>query len=77
MPERSKSRVEGQIIRPFDPWGSEDCTCAPKLTFNPYTGCAYGCLYCYITSYIPRAFEVRTKKDVDIVEQLAAIKMAN
>jgi DNA repair photolyase len=62
MPESNKSRIKGQIIRPFDPWGSAECTCPPKLTFNPYTGCAHGCLYCYITWYIPRAFEVRTKE---------------
>jgi DNA repair photolyase len=62
MRERRIRKTQGQIVRTFDPWGSGECTCPPKLTFNPYTGCAHGCLYCYITSYIPRAFEARTKE---------------
>ncbi len=40
------------------------CTCPPfKYTLNPpYTGCDHACVYCYITSYIPNAFRVRTKE---------------
>jgi len=47
----------------FDPWGSSLCTCPLKYSLAPYTGCFHGCLYCYITSYIPRAFEPRPKKN--------------
>ncbi|MBC7217310.1 MAG: radical SAM protein [Candidatus Caldatribacterium sp.] len=50
-----------RILRFFDPWKGELCTCPPKYTLNPYTGCAHRCLYCYISSFIPRAFEVREK----------------
>lgn len=46
----------------FDPWRSELCTCGRKYSLNPYTGCAHACIYCYITSYIPRAFSPRLKK---------------
>ncbi|BAD84377.1 hypothetical protein, conserved, radical SAM superfamily [Thermococcus kodakarensis KOD1] len=49
-------------IRPFDPWKSPLCTCPFKYTLNPYTGCDHACVYCYITSYIPNAFRVRTKE---------------
>ena len=50
-------------IKEFDPWNSPYCTCPPKYSLNPYTGCDHCCIYCYITSYIPNAFQVRTKKD--------------
>lgn len=50
-----------RILRFFDPWKGELCTCPPKYTLNPYTGCAHRCLYCYISSFIPKAFEVREK----------------
>ena len=53
-----------ELIRPFDPWGDELCTCTKKLSINPYTGCSHRCAYCYITSYIPRAFECRPKKEL-------------
>lgn len=52
------------LIKPFDPWHSPLCTCPPKLTFNPYTGCDHNCLYCYATSYIPRFTFCRPKKDL-------------
>lgn len=51
------------MLHPFDPWKSRVCTCADKYSLDPYTGCGHGCLYCYITSYIPRAFEPRPKRD--------------
>ena len=52
------------LINPFDPWNSELCTCPDKLTFNPYTGCDHECLYCYASSYIPRFYDCRPKKDL-------------
>ncbi|AAL81513.1 radical SAM protein [Pyrococcus furiosus DSM 3638] len=51
-------------IRPFDPWKSNMCTCPFKYTLNPYTGCDHACVYCYITSYIPKAFKVRIKESL-------------
>jgi len=50
-------------IKPFDPWKSKLCTCPPKYSFNPYTGCMHNCIYCYAT-YIPRFGEVRLKRDL-------------
>jgi len=57
------------ILRPFDPWKSQLCTCPAKLSLNPYTGCPHGCLYCYASSYIPRFAESRPK--VDLLKRLA------
>lgn len=51
-------------IKEFDPWSSGLCTCPPKYSLNPYTGCDHACVYCYITSYIPNAFTPRIKKDL-------------
>jgi DNA repair photolyase len=52
------------LIAKFDPWGSTLCTCPPKLTFNPYTGCDHMCAYCYASTYIPRFFNCRPKKNL-------------
>lgn len=73
------------MIREFDPWGNPLCTCPKKYGFNPYTGCSYRCVYCYITSYIPRAFECRVKKnlitrvkrDLKRVDKRRVISMSN
>jgi DNA repair photolyase len=51
-------------IRLFDPWKSKLCTCPFKYTLNIYTGCDHACVYCYITSYIPKAFKVRIKENL-------------
>lgn len=52
------------VIREFDPWRDPLCTCPKKYSFDPYTGCPHRCLYCYITAYIPRAFECRPKQNL-------------
>lgn len=52
------------LIQTFDPWSGRFCTCPPKYSLNPYTGCSHGCLYCYITSYIPHGFQSRPKKNL-------------
>ncbi|MEM3705962.1 MAG: radical SAM protein [Candidatus Bathyarchaeia archaeon] len=52
------------LIERFDPWRSGLCTCPPKLTFNPYTGCDHRCVYCYVSSYVPRFFVCRPKRDL-------------
>jgi DNA repair photolyase len=50
-------------LRRFDPWKGKFCTCKPKYSLAPYTGCDHKCLYCYITTYIPHAFSCRPKVD--------------
>lgn len=62
MGDASDDRKERlRLITPFDPWHGKFCTCPPKYSFSPYAGCGHRCTYCYITSYIPRAFEPRLK----------------
>lgn len=53
-----------KLISHFDPWRSSLCTCPPKLTFNPYTGCDHLCVYCYASGYIPNFSTCRPKKNL-------------
>ncbi len=63
------------LISTFDPWRSTLCTCPPKLTFNPYTGCDHACVYCYASSYIPKFSDCRTKKNLISKLKIEAIKL--
>ena len=74
-----------QVIRPFDPWKGPLCTCPRKYTLNPYTGCSHRCIYCYITAYIPNAFNCRPKenllmkvrRDIRKIDRSVVISMSN
>ncbi len=63
------------LISSFDPWRSGLCTCPPKLTFNPYTGCDHQCIYCYASSYIPSFSDCRPKKDLLVALKREAAKL--
>jgi DNA repair photolyase len=63
------------LISSFDPWQSSMCTCPPKLTLNPYSGCDHGCLYCYASSYVPNFGDCRPKKDLLAMLRREAAKL--
>jgi len=63
------------LISTFDPWRSGLCTCPPKLTFNPYTGCDHQCTYCYASSYIPNFKDCRPKKEALAILKREAAKL--
>ena len=63
------------LISTFDPWRSGLCTCPPKLTFNPYTGCDHRCVYCYASSYVPEFFDCRPKKNLVSRLEKEAVKL--
>ncbi len=52
-----------EVLHLFDPWKSKLCTCPPKYSLDPYTGCSHRCFYCYASSYIKNFFKPRPKKD--------------
>ncbi len=78
-------RISLSVVRPFDPWQNPLCTCPFKYGLNPYTGCGHGCLYCYITSYIPNAFNPRPKegllekvrRDLEKIPRGAVVALSN
>ena len=63
------------LISSFDPWHSGLCTCPPKMTFNPYTGCDHQCTYCYASSYIPNFKHCHPKKDALTMLKREAAKL--
>ncbi len=72
-----------RVIRPFDPWRSSLCTCPPKYTLNPYTGCSHMCLYCYATAYIGRRLSTpkrdlltNVRKDLRAIDRMRPINMS-
>lgn len=73
------------FLRVFDPWKGKLCTCPKKYSLSPYTGCGHQCRYCYITTYIPQAFECRAKqnfikhlpKELDKADPKYPISIAN
>ncbi len=67
----------------FDPWKNPLCTCPPKYSLQPYTGCSHFCLYCYATSYVGRKpstpkkrFIERLKRDLDQADLSLVIELS-
>ena len=55
------------VLNRFDPWSSPLCTCGPKLSLDPYTGCPGECAYCYAATYLWRYWgpeRVQPKRDL-------------
>ncbi|MET1160677.1 MAG: spore photoproduct lyase family protein [Thermoprotei archaeon] len=72
------------VVKPFDPWKSSLCTCRPKYSLHPYTGCSHFCLYCYATAYIGRKpsmpkqrFLDRLKRDLKFINKELFIEMSS
>jgi len=58
-----------RVLKPFDPWRSMLCTCRPKFSLHPYTGCSHFCLYCYASSYIGWKPSTPKKSFIQILEK--------
>lgn len=63
------------LLSKFDPWRSGLCTCPPKLTFNPYSGCDHACVYCYASGYVVNFSNCRPKKNLVKTLQKEACKL--
>jgi len=75
--------MHGRVLRPFDPWKSPLCTCPPKYSLHPYTGCSHRCLYCYATSYIgvrdsapKRGFLEQLARDLSVADRGLTVEMS-
>ena len=72
-----------EVLREFDPWKGELCTCPKKYSLQPYTGCSFFCLYCYATSYIGRKpstpkrnFIERLKRDLKKADKEKVVNLS-
>jgi DNA repair photolyase len=54
LPSRQALSRKLSVLNCFDPWSSPLCTCGPKLSLDPYTGCPGECAYCYAATYLWR-----------------------
>lgn len=66
---RDRQRISRKlaVLNRFDPWDSPFCTCGPKLSLDPYTGCPGACGYCYAATYLWRYWgpdKVQPKRDL-------------
>ena len=67
LPSRQALSRKLSVLNCFDPWSSPLCTCGPKLSLDPYTGCPGECAYCYAATYLWRYWgrdRVRPKRDL-------------
>ncbi|UXD21782.1 radical SAM protein [Ignicoccus pacificus DSM 13166] len=58
-----------EVLREFDPWKGDLCTCPKKYSLQPYTGCSFMCLYCYATAYIGRRPSEPKKRFLERLER--------